>query len=248
MHRSKLFAAVAALFLITVGGQAALAQSSLFNAPTTDTVGSGRARVEFEYRRQTPDEEAPRTSVYMPRAMVGLGRNFEVGANLSFVRTEGTGRTNAFFSPNVKWKFYDNEESGVAASGGAVLFTPVNHRAGTDTFGMLYTNVSKKVQASYGPRLTAGIYGVVGTSDRQFRGPRAGALLGVEQPVHPRVSLAADWLSGKNGFGYFTPGVALRLPKENTLKLGYSFGNDSFAGAGNNRDNRFLFVRYGVTF
>ncbi len=50
----------------------ALAQSSLFNAPTTDTVGTGRARFEFEYQRQVTEETAaPRTDIYTPRATVG---------------------------------------------------------------------------------------------------------------------------------------------------------------------------------
>ena len=167
---------------------------------------------------------------------------------MSIVRTTGSDQTNAFFSPNVKWKFYDNEEHGIAASGGGILFTPINNRAGTDTFGMVYTNLSKKVQATYGPRMTAGVYGILGSTDRQFSGPRAGAILGYEQPFRPRVSFAADWLSGKNGFGYFTPGVAVNLPKNSQLKLGYSFGNNTLVGTNRDENNRFLSVKYGISF
>lgn len=250
MLKGRALTSLCALFLLFVfHSPVAVAQSNVFNAPTTETVGKERARVEFQYLRQVPEgANTPQTSVYVPRAVVGLGKSVEVGANVSFVRTEGSNRTNAFFSPNIKWKYYDNEETGVAAAGGGVLFTPVNHRTGTDTFGMLYTNISKKVLADYGPRFTAGVYGIVGSTDRQFSGPRAGAMLGYEQPIHPRVNFAADWLSGKNGFGYLTPGVSVNLPKGNQIKVGYSFGNDSFVRTDNNKDNRFLFVRYGITF
>jgi hypothetical protein len=44
-------------------------------------------------------------------------------------------------------------------------------------------------------------------SDAEFSGPRAGAMLGVEQPLFARFKAVADWMSGRNGFGYFTPGV-----------------------------------------
>ncbi len=251
MFRTKVIAILGALLMLTVlSDKQAVAQTNVFNAPTTDVVGRDQAYVEFQYLRQVPDSSATRqrTSVYAPRAVVGLPGNVEVGANVSFVRTSGTDRTDAFFAPNVKWKFYDDEEHGIAASGGGILFTPVNNRAGSDTFGMVYTNVSKKVQATYGPRLTAGVYGIVGSTDRQFSGPRAGAIVGYEQPFHPRVSIAADWLSGKNGFGYFTPGVAVKLPKDSQLKLGYSFGNDTLAGVNRDKNDRFLTVKYGISF
>jgi hypothetical protein len=248
MLQGKLTAIFGALLLLGAS-HTAHAQTNIFNAPTTDALGKDRAYVEFQYQRQINETSAnPQTSIYVPRAVVGVGRNVEVGANVTFVNTEGTNRTNAFFSPNVKWRYFEDEKSGVAASGGGVLFTPVNNRAGSDTFGMVYTNVSKKMQMSYGPRVTAGVYGIVGSSDRQFTGPRAGAMVGVEQPFHPRVSFVADWLSGKNGFGYFTPGVSVNLPKSNQVKLGYSFGNSTFAENNRDKNNRYLFVKYGVTF
>ena len=248
MFKGRILTIIGALLLLGAY-QTANAQTNIFNAPTTDALGKDRAYVEFQYERQVNETSAnPQTSIYVPRAVVGVGQNIEVGANVTFVNTEGTNRTNTFFSPNIKWRFFEDEKNGVAASGGGVLFTPVNYRAGSDTFGMVYTNVSKKVQASFGPRVTAGVYGIVGSSDEQFHGPRAGAIVGVEQPFHPRVSFVADWLSGKNGFGYFTPGVAVNLPKSNQLKLGYSFGNNTFANTNPDKNNRFLFVKYGVTF
>ncbi len=247
---------VGTLFILAISSNGvAVAQSTIFNVPTADAIGKEKVHLEFNYLLQAPAPEAPagattpRTSIYLPRAVVGTSGNVEFGTNVSFVNTKGTGRTDAFFSPNVKWNFYNNEEQGVAASGGGILYTPINNRTGSDTFGMIYSNVSKKIQATYGPRLTAGAYGIVGSTDTQFGGPRAGALLAVEQPIHPRASFVADWVSGKNGFGYFTPGVAVSLPKNSQFKLGYSFGNNTYSSVTNrDENNRFLFVRYGITF
>lgn len=243
---------LSALFgLVVMNTQATVAQSTNFHTPTTDAVAKGKAYLEFNYLRQVPEVKVgattPGTSIYVPRALVGLGGNVEVGAHVSFVDVKGAQTTNAFFSPNAKWQFYHNEEHGVAASAGGILYTPINNRAGGDTFGMIYGNVSKKVQAAYGPRFTVGAYRFVGTDEGRFAGPRGGALVGYEQPIHPRASIVADWASGKNGLGYFTPGVSVSLPKSSQLKLGYSFGNNSYTQANGDKNNRFLFVRFGIT-
>ena len=49
--------------------------------------------------------------------------------------------------------------------------------------------------------------------------------------------------SGKNGLGYFTPGISFTLPHSGLLNIGYSFGNDSF-GDSNATKNRYLFIYY----
>ena len=111
---------------------------------------------------------------------------------------------------------------------------------------MVYGNFSKKVKSgAHGPRLTFGPYGIVGASDA-FYGPKGGVLLGYEQPITGTVAFVADWFSGKNGFGYFTPGVSLTLPHSGLLNIGYSFGNDSFGDPSN--DNHALFLYHGITF
>jgi hypothetical protein len=57
-----------------------------------------------------------------------------------------------------------------------------------------------------------------------FSGPRAGVLLGYEQPIHAKASIVADWFSGKNALGYFTPGISITLPGSGLLNVGYSLG------------------------
>jgi hypothetical protein len=236
---------VCILVAIVAMGQVAMAQSTIFNIPSTDTVAKKKVYFEFDYLVQAP--KAPggdRLHLAVPRGVVGLGPNLEAGANVAFVHVGG--ETNAYFQPNLKWRFVNNESNGVAASVGGILYTPIDDRDGVDTYGLVYANLSKKVKHTYGPRFTVGPYGIAGSNDG-FVGPKAGALVGYEQPIHARVSIVADWLSGKNGFGYLTPGISILLPRNGLLNIGYSIGNDSYANDNASR-NRLLFFYYGVTF
>ncbi|HYR88679.1 MAG TPA: hypothetical protein VE422_31660 [Terriglobia bacterium] len=246
MKNYRVFLGLFVALLFALSGPAAMAQSTIFNIPSTDTVAKAKGYVEFDFLPQMPTADgANRLYIYNPRVVAGVGGNVEIGANFATYHT--TGVTNAYFQPNIKWKFFNNDDKGLAASGGAIMFTPLNHREGVDTYGMVYGNFSKKVKSgNYGPRVTAGPYGIVsGGSD--FIGPKSGVILGYEQPVASKASIVADWFSGKNGFGYFTPGVSFTLPANGLLNIGYSIGNDSWADS-NATKNRFLFVYYGVTF
>jgi hypothetical protein len=225
---------------VVLTGQQAIAQSTLFNIPSTDAVAPGSVYVEFDLFAQMPTDGADRLMIYAPRAVVGLGKGLEAGANLAMFRVAGS--TQTFFQPNVKWRFLANDDKGVAASAGTMLLTPVNNRDSVDTFGLVYGNFSKKIQGgSYGPRFTVGPYGIY-SADGQS-GPKGGVIVGYEQPVHSKITVLADWFSGKNFFGYFTPGVSFTLPRS-LLNVGYSIGNDSYDG----NNNRLLFIYYGVTF
>ena len=228
--------------LLSMAVESALAQSTIFNVPTTDTVAKGKVYLEFDYLPQMPKPDfADRLHIIDPRIVVGVSGNIEAGANFAFFHTAGT--TNAFFQPNIKWKFANDQIRGLAAAVGGILYTPINNRDGVDTYGLVYGNFSKKVTSDYGPRFTAGPYGVV-SGGSGWEGPKAGIILGYEQPIHKKVSIVADWFSGQNAFGYFTPGVSFTLPANSVLSAGYSLGNDSYSG----NDNRLLFLYYGITF
>jgi hypothetical protein len=245
--------------LFVVAAQTAMAQSTIFNIPSTDTVSKGKGYFEFDFLPQMPAPDSTRIYIYNPRILFGVAPNVEVGANfvtphLSGGTLCGTSSTCSYFQPNVKVKYYNNDDKGVALSAGLVWNTPLNQRTGQDSWGYIYTNLSKKVKSgNYGPRITMGPYGILGANKNSvdgpvsFIGPRAGALVGLEQPVHAKASIVADWFSGKNGLGYFTPGVSITLPASSLLNIGYSFGNDSFQNS-NATKNRFLFIYYGVTF
>jgi hypothetical protein len=224
----------------------AMAQSTIFNIPTTDTVAPKNVYFEFDYVPQVPvSEGASRIQVFAPRVVVGIAPNVEAGANV-FVWHYGSDANYAYFQPNIKWKFYNNDDQGLATAVGAILYTPINKRTGQDTYGLVYGNFSKKVKTgAYGPRITFGPYGIVGGSENYF-GTKAGAIVGYEQPIHAKASIVADWFSGVSGFGYFTPGISITLPRNGLLNIGYMLGNDSYSEPSNN--NRYLMVYYGVTF
>jgi hypothetical protein len=217
------------------------AQSTIFNIPTTDTVSPKKGYFEFDYLVQAPPPDTGQFQIFVPRIVVGVGPMVEVGVNLANTTYADGGDTISQIQPNIKFKFYANDDAGVAAAAGVIFYTPVNHRDDNDSFGLVYGNVSKKVKSgNYGPRFTAGIYGSVDYGDDE----QVGALLGYEQPVGGPVSVVADWFSGKNFWGYFTPGLSIVLPHSGLLNIGYSLGNDSYDG----NKNRALFVYYGITF
>jgi hypothetical protein len=261
VKNSKVLSGLFVALLFVVTAQMAMAQSTIFNIPTTDTVSKGKGYFEFDFLAQAPGVADTRTYVYNPRLVVGLGDKAEAGVNFLTAHSShgahycGTSSTCGYFQPNFKVKYYNNDEAGVALAAGIVWNTPINQRDGQDSWGYVYTNLSKKVKSGmYGPRFTAGPYGVLGANQDTAAGPtsfysqpRAGAILGYEQPFHPKASVVADWFSGKNGLGYFTPGVSITLPGSGLLNVGYAIGNDSWKDS-NATKNRYFFAYYGVTF
>jgi hypothetical protein len=251
----RIFAGGLALILVAFSS-GAMAQSTIFNIPTTDTVAKRKAYVEFDFLPQVPGTGVSRTYVYNPRFVVGAPGNTEFGVNFPIYNTRASGAsaTSAYIQPNAKWKFYSNDDAGVAIAAGALWNTPLNNRDGQDSWGLLYGLVSKKIKTgNYGPRFHAGPYGIVSANQDpvkgpvSFLGPRAGVILGYEQPVHAKISIVADWFSGKNYYGYWTPGISITLPGSGLLNAGYSIGNDSWANS-NATKNRYFFIYYGVTF
>jgi hypothetical protein len=231
----------------------ALAQSTIFNIPSTDTVDKGKAYFEFDFLPQAPGPDSgASTLIFNPRIVVGLPNNVEVGLNFPVYHNRDSDPSNfAYIQPDIKWKFYKNDDMGLAASAGTFVNIPLNERNGQASWGVIYGNFSKKVKGDLGPRVTAGGYGVVANADPKsgpvsFVGTRGGVLLGYEQPIHGKLSFVADWYSGKNSIGYFTPGISISLPHNGLLNAGYSMGNDSLEEW--SIKDKFVFVYYGVTF
>jgi len=231
--------------------QSAMAQSTIFNIPSTDTVDKGKVYFEFDFLPQAPGPEIGATIIlYNPRVVVGLPGNAEVGVNFPIYHVDPI--NSAYIQPNIKWKFYKDDDTAVAATVGGVLNSPLNYREGQATWGYVYANVSKKFKGAKDARLTVGPYGVFANADPisgpvSFLGTRGGVLIGYEQPLGGPVSFVADWFSSKNSLGYFTPGVSIALPHSGLLNIGYSIGNDSWEDS-NATKNRYVFVYYGVTF
>jgi hypothetical protein len=230
--------------LFVLNARPATAQSTIFNVPTTDTVAKGKVHLEFDWQAQRPNTRGlDRLHLLTPKAMVGITRNIEVGLNVPVHHHQFT--DDAYLEPNVKWRFAASERKGLAVSAGAIVSTPVSNLVFPDTYGQIYGNVSKKMfSGKYSPRFTGGAYGVLGTNFT-WTGPKAGALIGYEQPLHEKIRIVADWRSGSNRVGYLTGGISANVPGNGVASAGYSCGNNSW---GTDRENRFLFLRYSVTF
>ena len=235
---SKILYLMLLVALLSFGAQTARAQSTLVTIPSTDVVSDKNVYLEFDYISHYASHHNGGFQSYEPRAVVGVGHNVEVGVNL--VSTDGFGAKQPIeIQPNIKWQFYRNEKRRVSAVAGVMLYGLVTHRAGTNTFVMLYALVSKKMAGKFGPRLTGGGYALPGRDDGT--GAKGGAMAGYEQPLAPRVNFVMDWASGRNRFGYVTPGLSFAPTQHSNLYAGYSIGNH---GRGNNA----LFAYYGITF
>ena len=231
--------------LAVVAVQPAAAQSTIFNIPTTDTVAPKKGYFEFDYLAQLPKPDSGQFQIFMPRLVVGVAPNVEVGVNFANTTYSDDGGTFSQIQPNLKVKFYNNDDAGVAAAAGVIFYTGLNKRDDQDSFSLFYAEVSKKVKSgNYGPRFHGGIYGSASYGDDE----QVGAILGYEQPLSGKVSFVADWFSGKNFWGYFTPGISVTLPHSGLLNIGYALGNDSYDSANSDYKNRAFFIYYGITF
>ena len=252
MKNYRIIAQVLLLISIMFSGQA-MAQSTIFNIPTTDTVAKKHVYGEFDFMPQVPAyDDDSRLYLYNPRVVVGAPGNVEFGVNFPTYnyRSSMDSETFAYIQPNAKWRFYNNDNYGIALAVGGILNAPLNRREGQDTWGLLYGLFSKKIKTgNYGPRFHGGVYGAVSSDDDPAWVERrhVGAILGYEQPVQKRISIVADWFSGKNGVGYFTPGISITLPKNGLLNAGYMIGNDSWENS-NATKNRLIMLYYGITF
>lgn len=209
------------LFAAAFFGTATLisGQQTIFNVPTTDVLGHGQVYVEFDALFK-PNAQAAlgRFSSFVPRVIVGVGGNVEVGLNVT--GNVQPGRDSTTLVPTVKWKFYENKKKGVAVAAGTNLFIPIRNRD-YNIGSYSYFTVSKTINKT---RLTAGGY-VASKNVFATNAVRAGGQFGVEQTIDKRVSIAADWVTGKHSGGYFTPGLTYRPTPKITTYWAYSIGN-----------------------
>ena len=222
------------LLLVICFGVAA--QSSVFNVPSIDVQAARRVYVEADFTAHLSSFETGGYQSYGPRIIYGLSKRAEIGINAIYTNTSPAEPVE--IQPNFKLKFYENEEKGFAASAGTIVFVPLTQRSSNSTRAMVYVVTSKNVGGTYGPRITAGSYALIGRFDGTSK---RGLLLGYEQPITKKLSFLADWSSGNNDFGYVVAGVGVTLSRRSALYVGYNVGNQ---GRGNNS----IGVYYGFNF
>lgn len=212
-------------------------QQTIFNVPTTDVLDKGKVYFELDAAFKVDNGDALRKfSSFVPRVVVGAGGNVEVGLNLTGnIQPRADSTT---LVPTVKWKFYRNEKKDFALIAGNNFYIPVRNRAynfGTYT----YIAGSKTINKT---RLTAGGY-IASENVFAPNASRGGGQFGIEQTINDKVSLAADWITGRHASGYFTPGVIYKPHPKVTTYWSYSIGNADAA-----RGNHFFLWELGYNF
>lgn len=226
----RTFAALAFVFVTFGAAQTAHAQSSIWLVPTTDAAPADSKYVEGGVVYNPRSYENGGYAVGVGRSIFGLGHGIEVGGNIVGTKTNQPNPVE--FQPNIKLRWFADDEKGLAIASGVMTYVPVaNASYGGDTFGMVYTVASKKFGDS-GPRVTAGAYGLVGRDSGT--GSRAGALFGIEQPLTKNVTLMVDHYTGNQvhgGFGSTTAGLLTTINKNVVVGTAWTFANTDMKGS-----------------
>jgi hypothetical protein len=213
------------------------AQQTVFNVPTADVLDKGKVYVELDAAFKTHNNAALRKfSSFVPRVVAGAGGNVEIGLNLTGNIQPGADTTTLV--PTVKWRFYQNKKKDLALFAGNNFYIPVRNRS--YKFGAYtYAAVAKTINKT---RLTAGTF-LFSKNVVAPNAARGGGQFAIEQTINSKLTLAADWFTGKHANGYFTPGVIYKPHPKVTTYFSYSIGN---ADAG--RGNHFFLFELGYNF
>ena len=241
MKKGKLYhikiVTVVVLVLFCGALSQANAQQTIFNVPSTDVLDKGKVYAELDASlKPTDGAVVPKFSSFVPRVVIGAGGRVEVGLNITGNIQPGPDSTTLV--PTIKWKPYQGEKNGWAFVVGDNLFIPVRNRA-YNAGNYVYAEMSKTFKS--GARVTFGGYDF--TANVVSAANRAGGQFGLEQPLTKKVSFAADWLTGKHGAGYFTPGIVFKVGPKVTGYAGYSIGNTNASNG-----NHFFLLEVGYNF
>lgn len=213
------------IFAVILFGSAvcAGAQQTIFNVPSADILDRGKVYFELDASFKTNNQDALRKfSSFVPRIVIGIGGNVEVGLNVTGNLQPGADST--ALVPTVKWRFYQNKKNDTALIAGTNFYIPVRNLA-YDFGTYSYLAVSKTIKKT---RLTAGGY-VASKNVFASSATRGGGQFGLEQTLNSKLSVAADWIIGRHASGYFTPGVIYKPHPKITTYWSYSIGNDNAA-------------------
>ena len=217
---------ICALIFTPLLGIQGRAQQTIFNVPTPDVLDKGKVYVELDAALKVDQgDQFSRFSSFVPRVVVGTGGKIEVGVNV--IGNVQPGSDSTAIVPTVKWKFFENEKKDIALFGGTNIYIPVRNRSYT-IGSYSYLAASKNINKT---RVTAGGF-VASKNVFASKAVRAGGQFGIEQTLNSKVTLAADWITGRHASGYFTPGEIYKPHPRVTTYWSYSIGNDK-AAAGN---------------
>jgi len=202
------------LLLLALPICGAYGQETVFDVPSADILDKGKVYGELDGTVRVLDPLA----TFAPRVVVGIGHQIEVGMNFDGLSAPTPDQLEV--SPTVKWLLWKGKTSGWSFFVGDDLFFPVRQR--TYNSGN-YTYASFAKEWKHGTRIAFGGYdftrNVVATANR------AGGQFTFEQQVNKRLTLAAEWYTGKQSAGYVNPGAIMKLNSRLTLYAAYQVGN-----------------------
>jgi hypothetical protein len=204
--------------LIVALPAASHAQQTLFNVPSADVLDKGKVYVEEDTLWRPKD---PHFAVFTVRGVYGFGSSVEGGLNLGGFTTPG--RSTPVAIAAIKWQ--PVKAGGFALTAGAHgLFFLRGSRDG-DPAGHFYADASYAFPTN--TRVTAGAW--VATPGYAAADDTRGGLFAFEQKVSDHLNIDADWFSGENGLGYFSPGVVSAWGRW-TIYAAYSLKNGDSKG------------------
>jgi hypothetical protein len=220
------------LILMFIPGKRAYGQETVFDVPSADILDSGKVYGELDGTVRPVNPVA----TFTPRVVFGIGHGIEVGVNLNGLAAPSVGQIE--ISPTLKWRIWRNELSGWCFFVGDDVFFPVYQRS-YDAGNYAYASFAK--QWNEGTRIGFGAYDF--TEGVAARGNRAGGQFTFEQAVNKRLTLAAEWYTGKSSVGYVNPGAIIKLNSRLTFYAAYQIGNSGVA----NGNHQFLW-EFGYNF
>ena len=189
-------------------------QETIFDVPSADVLEKGKVYGELDGTVRIVDPLA----TFTPRVVVGIGRGIELGANFDGLSAPTLGEL--LISPTVKWRLWQRKAAGWSFFIGDNLFFPVRQRT-YNAGNYVYATFAKEWK--HGTRISFGGYDF--SRNVVARANRAGGQFTFEQAVTNRLTLAAEWYTGKTDVGYVNPGVILKLTSKLTLYGAYQIGN-----------------------
>lgn len=191
----------------------AYSQQTVLNVPSADVLDRGKAYFELD----TTVHTTPYASTWEPRLVFGVGHNIEAGINLTGI--DHPQQSSTTLSPTIKWNVKRWPHSWSLLVGDNVFFPLQDRRYEIGNY--LYAETAKSFRS--GTRVTVGVYHF--TAHVVASGQRAGGQFAIEQPVHKRASLIADWFTGDHANGYLSMGALLKVTPRLSLYPAYMIGN-----------------------
>lgn len=223
--------------LIAAASVAIRGQQTIFNVPSADVLDRGKVYAELDAAFKPNTAQAVgRFSSFVPRVVIGTGRNVEVGLNVTGNVQPGSDTTT--LAPAAKWRFYQSDDRKTSLFAGATVFVPIRNRVyriGSYTYAAAARTFGKT-------RVTAGAF-LFSRSVVASNATRGGGQFAVEQTVNDKFSVAADWLTGRHANGYFTPGAIYKPRPSVTAYFAYSVGN-----GGARKGNHYFLFELGYNF